>query len=100
LNIDSAIKTDALSQMGFTPFRKKQIIIKAKQMPRPFLVETIEGMMQGKANDYLIIGIHNESYPIDKEIFEKTYEYFCNNCKCWHDVNNLNENHPASFFIE
>lgn len=98
--MSNEIKSDALEQMGFTPFRKKQIVIQAKQMPRPFMVETIEGVMTGKANDYIIIGIHKESYPIDKSIFEKTYEYFCNNCKCWHDANHLNENHPASFTLK
>ena len=34
----------------------------------------MEGLMKGKKGDWLIIGIHGEMYPIDQEIFQKTYE--------------------------
>jgi hypothetical protein len=30
--------------------------------------------MKGKKGDYLIVGIHGEMYPIDNEIFKKTYD--------------------------
>ena len=43
-------------------------------MDEPFEVQTLEGTMKGKASDYLVIGINNEKYPVDKSIFEKTYE--------------------------
>jgi hypothetical protein len=53
--------------------RKKPVIIKAIQMDKPFDVETKEGVMHGKENDYLLEGVNYEVYPCDKEIFEKTY---------------------------
>ncbi len=57
----------------FKSYRKKPIIIRAKQMNEPFEVKTMEGTMKGKTGDYLVVGIKNEKYPIDKDIFEKTY---------------------------
>ena len=58
----------------FKRYVKKPIPIQAKQMSEPFSVETKEGTMQGKAGDYLIIGIRGEQYPCDKGIFEESYE--------------------------
>lgn len=55
-------------------FRKKPIIIEAVQMQRLFTVKTLEGVMEGKAGDYRIIGVHGEHYICDKDIFEATYE--------------------------
>lgn len=59
---------------GFKEYRKKPLIIQAKQMSESFEVVTLEGKMTGKAGDYLIIGIEGESYPCDKTVFELTYE--------------------------
>lgn len=53
---------------------KKPIPIKCFQVNEPFTVETMEGPMQGKAGDYLMVGIKGEAYPCDKEIFHETYE--------------------------
>ena len=53
---------------------KKPIPIKCIQIHEPFLVETIEGSMQGQSGDWLMVGIHGEMYPIAKDIFEKTYD--------------------------
>jgi len=55
-------------------YLKKPIPIEAKQLPFAFEVQTMEGIMQGKANDYLVKGVKGELYPCDKEIFEETYE--------------------------
>jgi len=55
-------------------YRKRPIVIQAIQVLEPFEVETLEGLMQGKASDYLVKGINGELYPVDKEIFHKTYE--------------------------
>lgn len=52
---------------------KKPVAIKAKQMDEPFKVKTLEGVMKGKAGDFLVTGIRGEQYPVDKEIFEVTY---------------------------
>jgi hypothetical protein len=43
-------------------------------MSEPFTVDTLEGVQRGKAGDYLAIGLHGEMYPIDKEVFEETYD--------------------------
>lgn len=65
-------------QEGFKNYRKKPVVIQAKQMSEPFEVSTLESrqseVLQGKAGDYLIIGIKGEKYPCDKEIFEMTYD--------------------------
>jgi len=58
----------------FKKYRKKPVVIEAKQMKRNFVVQTIEGTMKGQAGDYLIIGVRGERYPCAKEIFEETYE--------------------------
>jgi hypothetical protein len=54
-------------------WRKLPLVIQAVQLPYPFEVTTREGVMTGKANDYLCIGIAGERYPMDREIFEKSY---------------------------
>ncbi|MBT8303415.1 MAG: PGDYG domain-containing protein [Bacteroidia bacterium] len=54
--------------------RKKPIPIKCIQIDEPFTVETMEGLMKGKKGDWLVIGIHGEMYPIDNDIFVKTYD--------------------------
>ena len=59
------------------PFRqavKKPIPIRCYQVSEPFKVETLEGIMEGKAGDYLMIGSRGEMYPCAKEIFEETYD--------------------------
>lgn len=53
---------------------KKPIRIKCIQIDEPFVVETMEGLMKGKKGDWLIIGVNGELYPIDNEIFQKTYD--------------------------
>jgi len=58
----------------FKKYRKKPVVIEAKQMKRNFVVQTIEGTMKGQAGDYLIIGVRGERYPCAKEIFEETYD--------------------------
>ena len=53
---------------------KKPIPIRCIQIPEPFEVETLEGVMKGQSGDWLVVGIHGEMYPIAKDIFEKTYD--------------------------
>lgn len=53
---------------------KKPIPIRYIQIQEPFTVETMEGALEGKAGDYLMIGIRGEMYPCAKDIFEETYE--------------------------
>lgn len=37
-------------------------------------ISTLEGSMCAHDGDYIIKGVHGELYPIQKEIFEETYE--------------------------
>jgi hypothetical protein len=59
--------------------RKKPIIITAYQIKSgDFKVHSIEGLVQGKKDDWLIVGINNEIYVCDKKIFEKSYDILTN----------------------
>lgn len=77
-------------------WRKKPILVKAVQINCDFEVETLEGTMKGKVNDYLIKGIKGEFYPCDKEIFLKSYDKReMNFCKSFADkvaMEQCNEN--------
>lgn len=53
---------------------KKPIPIRCFQMSEPFKVETMEGILEGKAGDYLMIGVRGEMYPCDKDVFHETYD--------------------------
>jgi hypothetical protein len=61
---------------GVVRVRKKPIVVHAVQLnfPEGFKVTTKEGVLTGKPGDYLMIGVQGEKYPIDKEIFEQTYD--------------------------
>ena len=45
----------------------------AIQIHEPFTVMTLEGLVEGKAGDYLMKGTHGELYINDKTIFEQSY---------------------------
>jgi hypothetical protein len=53
---------------------RKKTFITAVQMDKDFVVLTLEGTVKGKAGDWLAKGVKGELYPINKEIFEQTYE--------------------------
>jgi hypothetical protein len=53
---------------------KKTGTIFAIQIPEDFEVETLEGVMRGKAGSWLAVGADGEMWPIDNAIFSKTYE--------------------------
>ncbi len=73
--LDRALsEADDLIAEGWKKYRKKPLVIHAKQMQGSFTVNTLEGKMDGKHGDYLIEGIEGERYPCAKRIFEKTYE--------------------------
>jgi hypothetical protein len=80
-------------------FRKKPVVIEAKQIPgevndelhvicrwaRASLettnmsdprvhIRTLEGTMVGDPGDWIIKGVNGEFYPCKPDIFEKTYE--------------------------
>lgn len=68
------IKKGQLPNYEFQMALKKPIPVKCFQMKEPFSVETMEGVLEGKAGDYLMVGINGEMYPCDKAIFEESYE--------------------------
>ena len=53
---------------------KKTGTIFAVRMPEDFEVVTLEGTMRGPAGAWLAIGADGEMWPIDSQIFSKTYE--------------------------
>lgn len=67
------IKTE-IPTLEYKKAIKKPIAVLCSQIDEEFEVETLEGTMKGKKGDWLMIGIHGEMYPCDREIFEKTYE--------------------------
>lgn len=56
--------------------RKKPIIIEFREVEgEKEEIRTKEGILTAlRERDYIIKGIKGELYPIDKEIFEETYE--------------------------
>lgn len=63
-----------LPQLNFKRAVKKPIPIRCVQIDEPFEVETMEGPLQGKKGDWLMIGVRGEMYPCDRQIFEETYD--------------------------
>ena len=53
---------------------RKKTLTRAAHMHEPFSVETLEGTMEGKAGDWLMIGVNGELYPCDAGVFERSYE--------------------------
>ena len=67
-------KRDEIPDYNFQQAVKKPIPVRCIQLQEPFRIETMEGVMEGKAGDYLIIGVRGEMYPCDRTIFEETYD--------------------------
>ena len=67
-------KKNEVPSLPFQQAIKKPIPVKCVQINEPFQVETMEGILEGKAGDYLMVGIQGEMYPCDKTIFEETYD--------------------------
>lgn len=66
---------DLIPEDDFKKCMKKPISVRATKMRDDFFVKTPEGVMEGDAGDYLMIGIDGERYPCKKEIFEKSYDW-------------------------
>lgn len=67
-------RQNEIPDLKFEKAVKKPIPVRCIEIDEPFEVETMEGVMKGKKGDYLIVGINGEMYPIDREIFMKTYD--------------------------
>ncbi|AFL82147.1 hypothetical protein Aeqsu_2696 [Aequorivita sublithincola DSM 14238] len=65
---------DKTPKLSFKKAVKKPIPIKCVQIYEPFEVETMEGVMSGKAGDWLMIGIDGEKYVCDDAIFKRSYD--------------------------
>lgn len=55
-------------------YRKRPVVIDAKQLTQRVEIDTREGTVVGEPGDYLIVGVDGEIYPCGREIFEQTYE--------------------------
>jgi len=62
------------TEVDFTGEFMKISPIKAVKMDEAFEVETLEGTMKGKAGDWLAEGVEGERWPIDADIFSRTYK--------------------------
>lgn len=67
-------KNGEIPELNWERAVKKPIPIRVFQIDEPFSIETMEGTMQAKAGDYLVVGIRGEMYAIDQEIFQETYD--------------------------
>lgn len=59
--------------LPFEPYAKKDIPIGACRIDHDFEIMTMEGLMRGKAGDYLIKGVRGEYYACDADVFKETY---------------------------
>jgi hypothetical protein len=55
---------------------RKYVTVNAYQYTgnEPFIIHTLEGVMTAMPGDWIITGIHGETYPCKPEIFEESYE--------------------------
>ncbi|MDP2687115.1 MAG: PGDYG domain-containing protein [Aequorivita sp.] len=65
---------DKNPDLDFKNAIKKPIPIKCAQIDEPFEVESMEGLVKGKAGDWLMIGVNGEKYVCDAAIFQKSYD--------------------------
>lgn len=63
-----------LPELDFKKAIKKPLIIHCSQIDEPFEVQTLEGILLGKKDDWLMVGVRGELYPCDQEIFKETYD--------------------------
>jgi len=71
LRIDGAEVTPAA--LDWMDVYKRPVQVEAVQLPAPFTVETMEGMMEADAGHYLLRGVEGELYPCDPGVFAQTY---------------------------
>ena len=68
------IKQHQIPEYAFAKAKKKPVSIRCFQIFEPFEVESMEGIMSGKPGDWLMVGVNEEMYVCDQEIFKKTYD--------------------------
>ncbi len=57
---------------GFGTYRKT-VPTAARRMSVPFTVNTSEGVMEGRAGDYLCLDSKGHPYPCAADVFESSY---------------------------
>jgi len=62
-----------LPDEGWGEYRKTATT-QARPMDQPFKVHTTEGVMEGRAGDYLCLDNAGNPYPCAKGVFESSYE--------------------------
>ena len=67
-------KSGEVPDFEFKKAIKKPIPVRCLQINEPFRVETLEGVFDGKAGDYLMVGTRGEMYPCEQSIFYETYD--------------------------
>lgn len=55
-------------------YRHLPTIVQARQAKVERTIHTLEGDMKAHPGDYIVTGTRGESWPVRKDIFEKTYE--------------------------
>lgn len=70
LHFESVEEVDDLKECQNIPVKRKYKQITESE----FSCNTLEGITHGKKGDYIVVGVDNEIYPCDAEIFEKTYK--------------------------
>ena len=55
-------------------YRKRPVVIRARQTSEREEIETLEGTMVANPGDFVIEGIKGEFYPCKPDIFAATYE--------------------------
>lgn len=58
----------------WTNVKKKPVIVSALEMTEDFDIHTLEGIISGRAGDFVIRGIKGELYPCRRDIFLASYE--------------------------
>jgi hypothetical protein len=76
MNVKKYLKKSVFAEvrMDIKKYRKKPVIIEAYQTEKALQIETLEGTMTASPGDFIITGIHGETYPCKRDIFYKTYE--------------------------
>lgn len=72
---DTDIDTDTESDADeWREARKKPVTIEYRNVTEREEIHTREGTIVAEPGDYIIRGVEGEVYPIDADIFEKTYD--------------------------
>ncbi|AWB55776.1 hypothetical protein M8868_11460 [Pasteurella multocida] len=58
------------------PFNHPNVTLGYSHIPNELAgkIQTLEGVMTARENDWIIQGVNGEFYPCKPDIFEKTYE--------------------------